>query len=706
MAKHKKKRPGAGLNANARTHSQSGNIGVRAAWLVVIGMVLLVPIALGSLAPFGIDGTLMNDAFSLPKAILLRVLTLAALGAWLGTVIFRGGPVRFGRFDWLILALLGWLGLATAVSVHVPTALFGMYFRDEGLLAFINYALVYFLVLQLATDQARVRTLARALFSVSIPVAAYGVLQYLELDPALWTLDAGAGRAFSTYGNPNILGGFLMFSLPIALALALGERDPRWRAFYWAGLALNMVTLVATFTRGAWIGAAIGLLVTAVVAWRQQLGPRRADIPIASAAVTGVAAIALVRHYTGLESPYTLVERVTTADVGGVGARLLIWQGALDVIREAPVIGHGPDTLRFVFPRYSPKELAALIPDNVVTDNAHNHPLHVAVGAGLIGALLLFAFFASVLWTSAARVFTRSARGEGRLVYGSFWAASTGYLVSQMFGISTPGVAFLLWLGLAVLVAPSARTINLKPVVGRLAIPVLVGVIALLTTGILAQGPLVHADYRYVTATSTLTDPREAARAAQDASRSNPFNVAYDEQVGLAYLSLALRDIRLAEQAMQRGSDPEPLFRSGKIALDEAERVMRRSLAWASSDYARYLNLATLHNVRGDVFDEGAYRNAVEVAGQGIKLAPNVPALRYEAAYAYAALGEMDEAVAELEFALTLRPGHVESSLLLADIYSSSGRNEDALRLLMEAQDISPDEPRITEAIDSLRTSQ
>jgi len=138
------------------------------------------------------------------------------------------------------------------------------------LLSFVDYALIYFLVLQFAHRPSRVLTLARTLFWSSVIVAGYGVLQFIGWDPATWgTLPFEATAAFSTYGNPDLLGGFLMFSVPIALGLALAEDKLVWRLVYWAGFGLNGLALIVAFTRGAWIGGVVGLLLVGVVAWRQ-----------------------------------------------------------------------------------------------------------------------------------------------------------------------------------------------------------------------------------------------------------------------------------------------------------------------------------------------------------------------------------------------------------------------------------------------------
>ena len=90
-------------------------------------------------------------------------------------------------------------------------------------------------------------------------MVGYGSCSGTGLDPIQWgQLPFEARRPFSTYGNPDLLGGFLMFSLPIALALALSEDDTIWRVVYWVGfLAHGRACWIVAFVRGAWIGGAV-----------------------------------------------------------------------------------------------------------------------------------------------------------------------------------------------------------------------------------------------------------------------------------------------------------------------------------------------------------------------------------------------------------------------------------------------------------------
>ena len=247
-------------------------------WWALLAMVFLVPIATSNFTIFGADHSFTDEVFEIVKVSVLRIFTCIALGAWAWDTLRRGGRIRHTPLDWLVIAFVVWVAISTATSVHWPTALLGKPSRYEGLLSFVNYAVIYFLVLQLADHSLRVRRLAQSLFWSSMLVAGFGLLQYLGVTFSGWVpVGFEANRAFSTYGNPNFLGGFLIFSVAIALGLALLEQRRLWRLLYWAGFGLNGLALVATFTRGAWIGGVVSLVLLSVIAWRQRTAMRRID---------------------------------------------------------------------------------------------------------------------------------------------------------------------------------------------------------------------------------------------------------------------------------------------------------------------------------------------------------------------------------------------------------------------------------------------
>ena len=186
-------------------------------------------------------------------------------------------------------------------------------------------------------------------------VALYAVCQYAGLDPIHWgTLPFAAGRAFSTFGNPDLLGTYLVLPLLVAPALTLTEDRNGWRVVYGLCFFLLAAAWVVAFTRGAWIGGIVGLALLTVAVVRGRVRLLAGDL--VSLAVAAAAVVVLVVRSLGSSSDLTNVatrfRSILDTGSGSALTRREIWKSAVQMVRDRPLVGHGPDTFRLVFRQY------------------------------------------------------------------------------------------------------------------------------------------------------------------------------------------------------------------------------------------------------------------------------------------------------------------------------------------------------------------
>jgi len=153
--------------------------------------------------------------------------------------------------------------------------------------------------------------------------------------------------------------------------------------------------LVVSQTRSAWIGAALGLAVIAVLR-----APRLLWLLGAA-----VAAVVLLR-------PASVTSRLTVVDESSRD-RYYMWQAGVDMVLDKPVFGQGPGMILAVYPRYRWPEAP-----NPRQPHLHNNLFQVTAERGLPG----LAFF--LWWATAALA---AALGESRRGAsegpGTAWAA-------------------------------------------------------------------------------------------------------------------------------------------------------------------------------------------------------------------------------------------------------------------------------------------
>ena len=237
-------------------------------------------------------------------------------------------------------------------------------------------------------------------------------------------------RAHGFFSIYMTLAGVLLLGLLAGLPRLLpGGGSPRaWRPIAWL---VMLAGLVATYTRGAWIGFGAGVLIVVT-------GVRRGRLLL----VAGLVLLTL----GGLAAPYQLRHRfVSMADPQneGIRERVFMWRSGLAMWRDRPLLGVGPGGVKREYPRYA-------VPEAVKkrTSHVHNTPLQILVERGVVG-LGAWLWIWVAFFQIGIRLFRRlppAASRERALVLGSL-AAIAAFLVAGLsehnFGDSE--VALVAW---------------------------------------------------------------------------------------------------------------------------------------------------------------------------------------------------------------------------------------------------------------------
>jgi O-antigen ligase len=216
---------------------------------------------------------------------------------------------------------------------------------------------------------------------------------------------------FSIYMTlAGVLSLVLLASLPRLLP---GAALPRWPTLPWL---VSLIGLLATYTRGAWMGFAAGVL---------------ALLPMTRKGRWLLLGGLIVLGLTVLVGPQQVRERFLTMgnpDDPTVKERVYMWRSGLAMWRQHPMLGLGPGGVKREFASYA-------LPEAVKkrTGHLHNTPLQILVERGVLG-------LAAWLWIWAAfiakglgllRRLPEEAGRERALVVGSL-AAIVGFLVAGL----------------------------------------------------------------------------------------------------------------------------------------------------------------------------------------------------------------------------------------------------------------------------------
>jgi putative inorganic carbon (HCO3(-)) transporter len=308
----------------------------------------------------------------------LSLLILAAGLLWLFWALSTPpGRIR-GISGWLLL-MLGIAVLATGFS-PVPAA------AAKGLLKLTSYLGVYALMRQLLAsappwwDRIVAALLAGELLSSVLAIRQlYGDTTELArwADPN--SVADGTIRVYGPLENPNLLAGYLIPILPIALVALLRWRSWPQRLFAAASLLLGSAALFLSYSRGGWLGmlAAVGAVVLLLVLRQTRHWPTlwRRLFPLLL--ITGAVAV-LVVAVTQIEPlRIRVMSLVAGRGDSSNNFRINVWLAAIEMIQERPWLGIGPGNSAFnlIYPLYQQPKFNAL--------SAYSVPLELLVEGGI-----------------------------------------------------------------------------------------------------------------------------------------------------------------------------------------------------------------------------------------------------------------------------------------------------------------------------------
>jgi len=404
------------------------------------------------------------DAFSLPKVTILRIVVLIMLSSWIVKTFERGEFTwRKSPLNLPILIFVFVTFIATIFSTNPYFSFFGQYmYHMEGLWATLIYAILYFLVIA-NLDISKIRKIILVFLIVSAITVVYGFLQHFGIEFVNWQISSKE-RIWSTMGNPNFFAGFLAMVIPLSIAVLFEWRRKNGnKLFLKTGLlitllCLQLLCLNFTYSRASWIGLFSGLAILAIL-WRRQLGKMKKIFKFTilvlllvilfvflfkAMEIRGLALKNLEPLEThGLISK-TVQRLVSIIDLSEADAasRISGWKSALEMVRERPLLGMGPDTLTINFRRYMLPEFSRLIGEALANPAyAHNEVLQIAATMGIVGLLsylwLLLSYFRTIVKFPDLR--------QEPIVVG-IAASISAVLVNNLFSFHTVTTATLFWL--------------------------------------------------------------------------------------------------------------------------------------------------------------------------------------------------------------------------------------------------------------------
>lgn len=234
-------------------------------------------------------------------------------------------------------------------------------------------------------------------------------------------------RIASTFGNPNSFAAFLVISIFPVVMFAIKEKRKLKKGMYSALLILILFNIVLTWSRNAFIGIGLGLLILAAMYSLKFLIP--------------IAALGGISYF---------IPQISTRikDIGNSSmneSRIRLWKTALKMIKDHPILGVGNGNYISYYDEYV-KKYPQLAYADYKRYPVHNSYLKVETELGVLGGLS----FAAVILTALSKIYKTLKHSDStvkKIFYTGFFASAVAFLFMNLSDnlLFVPQIAVYFW---------------------------------------------------------------------------------------------------------------------------------------------------------------------------------------------------------------------------------------------------------------------
>ena len=317
----------------------------------------------------------------LPTMVLVGAVLYTALCYFL-KVICGKRSMKFDLFDIAVAAFLILMAFGGLVAVSSGSI--------KPAIVFCVFMLGYFLVVNLIRSKEWVVRCVIGLVSSCTLVSLYGLFQnFFGLAETTWhdteLFGDIEGRVVSTFENPNVLAEYLIMIIPLIAAMFIISKNPRSKLVFAFCAAASCGCLIYTWSRGAWLGFIIGMLIFLLMYHKNTL----------TALLFGLFGVPFLPFVL----PESIIQRFTSiGDLRDTSTayRVHIWKAVTNMIGDCWQTGVGIGEASFK-PIYSLYALSGI----ESAPHSHNLYLQIIVELGIVGIvvflLMLFIWAQSCL---------------------------------------------------------------------------------------------------------------------------------------------------------------------------------------------------------------------------------------------------------------------------------------------------------------------
>ncbi len=249
------------------------------------------------------------------------------------------------------------------------------------------FTIFYFVIVNSIQNKKQLKIMLNIFVIAGGIVSVYGIYQYLfagsfasssfvdkEMFQDIKT------RVNGTFDNPNVLGEYLLFVIPIVASLFISSKGWLNKIFYLGVGGVTAICLALTYSRGCYLGLLLALAVFVLLISLKWIVAFLLGVMVAPAFL-----------------PQSIINRFSSIgnmSDSSTSYRVSIWKGAIDMIKDYwyRPIGQGTVAFNSIYPLYSYSGVGA--------QHTHNLFLQLLIETGILGMLsflgVIYKFFQNV----------------------------------------------------------------------------------------------------------------------------------------------------------------------------------------------------------------------------------------------------------------------------------------------------------------------
>lgn len=284
-------------------------------------------------------------------------------------------------FPILILSAV-WI-LSIGVAIDASTSI-------SELLRLTSFPLLFVLGYHLTQKNSHYITsvIHAVALSAIVPIT---VAMYQLLFAGGLSVDNFTNRVFGTFTHPNVLGFYMVIVLSVVGMRHFATKAKYQSVLYPWILSGALLSLLFTYTRGAWLGLVIVAFIAGILRYYKPLGITLLVVSLVFVFGQSIRAVTISAfNYDLAQVP--LISRATgqNDESDSINWRLGVLEDMLPLALERPVLGYGIGNF--------PILRKQTIDDDQTAVEAHNDYLRIFVESGILGLLAYLGLLATLLY--------------------------------------------------------------------------------------------------------------------------------------------------------------------------------------------------------------------------------------------------------------------------------------------------------------------